>query len=257
MRRLRTLFYIVAFSVLSSASVTAADEPETNVREQVQQERTQALDRLSRIRQRLDKMQAQLEQLNIDEIVEQRLARGFKPSGSESKPNMPIEDGSATETKREFTAPLTEAPLSFSSGTADLSNLTRLAFDTKRRLLESQLALKNGEKLFAQKVVAKEELQIVQTEHNLATEAMYGMESQITRTLEARQQMLDVLVQERSLAEDQVESAQVALNAARGTKAAILDAKRALLQLEQQGIHLKEVIDQLRELHKILRDRDE
>ena len=85
---------------------------------------------------------------------------------------MPKEDASATEMNRDLNALLKVDPLSLASGTADLSNLTRLAFDTKRRFFESRGALKNVEKLFAQKIVAKPELQKAQIEHNLATEAI-------------------------------------------------------------------------------------
>lgn len=57
-----------------------ADEQEATVRDQVQQERTQSFDRLSRLRQRMDKIQLQLEQLDIENIVKQRMQAGTKPS---------------------------------------------------------------------------------------------------------------------------------------------------------------------------------
>lgn len=69
-----TLLCMITFTPL------VADDQEATVREQVQQERTAALDRLSRLRDRMDNIQLQLEQLDIEKVVQQRLQQSDKQS---------------------------------------------------------------------------------------------------------------------------------------------------------------------------------
>ena len=307
MRPSRILLGVSLLCMITSTSLIADDQEET-VREQVQQERTAALDRLSRLRDRMDKIQLQLEQLDIEKVVEQRLQQGDKQSvadelkeitasafrsGLEKSNRLrlrPVDESKEItanivsseldQSKSLRLSPTKEQPIkvelldqlilqaevhppvrdglpSFPRATVEMSNLTSRAFDLKRRFFETRTKLGNKQKLFAEHIIAKPDLQLTQDDYKVAAEAIEYFESQISTAILACENLLASLSQERVLIEQQLAIAQAAYESARGTKGPIAASKRELLQLERQVINAQDSLDQLRKLAEIVKDRDE
>ena len=283
MRSIRTLFGVTLLCMITSTSLIADDQEET-VREQVQQERTAALDRLSRLRDRMDKIQLQLEQLDIEKVVQQRLQQSDKQSVADElneltasvfpseveKPDSSLEllpskaelSASARATtppmlQTEVQSPVSDGTSFFSNATVDMSNLTGMAFDLKRRFFETRTKLGNNQKLFAKHIIAKPDLQLTQDDYKVAAEAIENFESQISTAILAREKLLESLSQERVLIEQQVAFAQAAYQSARGTQGPVVAPKRELLQLERQVTNAQDSRAQLLKLAEIVKGRNE
>lgn len=275
----------VALLCITTFTPLVADDPKATVREQVQQERTVALDRLSRLRDRMDKIQLRLEQLDIEKIVEQRLQQSDKQSVTDELKEItasvvPTELDQADSSlellpskeklpdssraillqvpQDEFQPPVAYDQLSFRiRAIDDTSSYARMAFDLKRRFFEARTDLGNKQRLFNQKIIARAELQRAQNEYKLATEAIENLQSQISEACLIHEKLLEGLNQERALGEQQVAYALTMLNNARGTQDEFFTAKRELLQLQEEEINLRGILAKLRELAKIVKDRDE